>query len=183
MIEYTYNIFGLIIRSQLEIPELISTQSKQAHVTVQFGSTPEHLNEIISSGVLYESTEKEFLLSLPNIGNYLVRNGDEVIIDPKSGASEDEIRLFLLGSVLGALLYQRGYMPLHGSAVEIAGKAALVADPKKPKEIEEKILEIFSNSSTRIRLIRQGGKRVKEFSWEKTAKETIKVYKSVDSKQ
>ena len=126
MIEYTYNIFGLIIRSQLEIPELISIKSKQAHVTVQFGTTPEHLNGNISSGILYEATEKEFLLSLPNIGNYLVRNGDEVIIDPKSGASEDEIRLFLLGSVFGALLYQRGYLPLHGSAVEIAGKAIII---------------------------------------------------------
>ena len=53
-------------------------------------------------------------------------NGDQVIINPKPEASKDEIRLFLLGSVLGALLYQRGYIPLHGSAVEKGGKAIII---------------------------------------------------------
>jgi glycosyltransferase involved in cell wall biosynthesis len=61
----------------------------------------------------------------------------------------------------------------------VADKAALVADPKDEEDIAEKILEVFNNSSTRIRLVREGIRRVKDFSWEKTAKETLEVYRKV----
>jgi glycosyltransferase involved in cell wall biosynthesis len=63
--------------------------------------------------------------------------------------------------------------------VEVAGKAALIADPKDADDIANKILKCFDNSSTRLRLKREGKRRVNDFSWEKTAKETLKVYKSV----
>lgn len=63
--------------------------------------------------------------------------------------------------------------------VEIADKTALFADPKKPEDMAEKILELLENSELRAQLIRKGGKRVKEFSWDKTAKETAQLYRKV----
>ncbi len=60
--------------------------------------------------------------------------------------------------------------------VEIAGGAGLISDPRDPKDMAEKITEIIKNKRTEEVLIRKGFKRAKEFSWEKTAKETIKVY-------
>ena len=36
---------------------------------------------------------------------------------------EDKIRLLFLGTCMGALLIQRKILPLHGSAIEIDGKA------------------------------------------------------------
>lgn len=70
----------------------------------------------------------------------------------------------------------------NNALVEVAGKAALVADPKDEADIAAKILKLFDNSSTRLRLVREGRKRTRDFSWEKTAKETLKVYKSVYGK-
>jgi len=67
----------------------------------------------------------------------------------------------------------------NNALVEVADKAALVADPKDSKEIAEKILEVFNNSSVKIKLVREGIRRVKDFSWEKTAKETMEVYRKV----
>lgn len=126
MPEFTYNIFGLYFSCPLEIPELDEVKTDTCDVHIQFGNVPDHLSEVISSGILFESGEQEFLLKLPQVGKYLVRNGDEVIIDPKPGVSHDEISLFLLGSVMGALLYQRKYLPIHGSAVEVRGKAIII---------------------------------------------------------
>ncbi len=123
---FTYYIFGLYINSPLEIPELEEVAANAFDVLVQYGKVPDHLDHIISSGGLFEAGEQEFLLKLPQIGKYLVKNGDQITIDPKQGASQDEILLFLLGSVMGALLYQRGYLPLHGSAVEVNGKALII---------------------------------------------------------
>ena len=63
--------------------------------------------------------------------------------------------------------------------VEIADKVAFFADPGKPEDIAEKISELLENSELRAQLIREGGKRAKEFSWDKTAKETIDLYHQV----
>ena len=42
---------------------------------------------------------------------------------------EDVIRLYILGTCMGAILMQRKILPLHGSAIEIDGKAyAIVGD-------------------------------------------------------
>jgi hypothetical protein len=57
-------------------------------------------------------------LVVKGVGRYLVEEGSRISIEPLAGSSTDEVRLFLLGSVIGALLYQRGLFPLHGSAVE-----------------------------------------------------------------
>lgn len=67
--------------------------------------------------------------------------------------------------------------------VEIAGGAALVADPNDSKQMAEKILQILKNKSIREGLIKRGSERSKFFSWEKNAKETADIYKSVVGKQ
>jgi len=124
--EYSYTIFGLSFRSQLELPEFEITPAEKADISIRFGNTPDHLNNISSSGILYEAGTDAFLLKLPHIGNYLVINGNEIIIHPRPEASSEEIRLFLLGSVLGALLFQRGFLPIHGSSVKIDEKAVII---------------------------------------------------------
>lgn len=63
--------------------------------------------------------------------------------------------------------------------VEIAGDAALIADPNNPKDMVDKISSVVDSNKVRERLIDSGLKRVKEFSWEKTAKQMINVYKKV----
>ena len=44
--------------------------------------------------------------------------------------NDNDVRLFLLGSVMGALLHQRGWLPLHGSAIRLPdGTAAIFMGP------------------------------------------------------
>jgi hypothetical protein len=121
----TYTIYGLTIRSPLELPELHPAHSEHVDVHIRFGQNPLHLYRALTSGILFEANEKEFLLKLPNIGSYHVTGGNAVTIEARPGATQDEVRLFLLGSVLGAILYQRGYFPMHGSSNEYHGKGLL----------------------------------------------------------
>ena len=58
-----------------------------------------------------------FDLTIPGVARYRVERGEAVAIAPVDGADSDAVRLFLLGSALGALLHQRGVLPLHGAAV------------------------------------------------------------------
>ncbi len=66
--------------------------------------------------------------------------------------------------------------------VEIAGDVALFVDPKKPKDIAKKTREIIENDKLRQKLIRRGKRFVARFSWEKTAKQTIRVYEQIMTK-
>ena len=63
--------------------------------------------------------------------------------------------------------------------VEIGEAACLFADPYSTKDLSEKITQVVNNDQIRNELIHKGNLRVKDFSWEKTAKETLEVYRRV----
>jgi glycosyltransferase involved in cell wall biosynthesis len=67
----------------------------------------------------------------------------------------------------------------EGSIPEIAGDAAFYVDAYDTDSIAEGITKVFSDSKLQNELSRKGLAQVSKFSWEKTAKETIRIYESV----
>lgn len=61
---------------------------------------------------------------------------------------------------------------------EIIDDAAMYFDPYDPEDIVEKISLVLNDNKLRKRLIEAGKKRVKDFSWERLAKQTLEVYRS-----
>lgn len=96
-------------------------------VTVRIGTVPETLGTGAPAGL--ESAGDTTLLQVPTVGRYLVEGGARITIDPAPGAAERNLRLFLLGSALGVLVYQRGLLPLHANAVVVNGQAHAVSGP------------------------------------------------------
>src|SRR5271165_534370 len=97
----------------------------QPDVTIRAGSVSETLDQPYAVGVLYRAAPGRFLLSIPGIARYLALDGRMIVIDRAAGADDADVRVFLLASVFGALLHQRGVLPLHGSAVA-AGPGAVL---------------------------------------------------------
>lgn len=114
---FSYTAFGLTISSELELPELLAHDAV-CDVTIQFGKVPENLDSPTGRGVLYQVTPQQFLLNLPDTARYLVTHGDTILIERALNAPDNQVRLYLLGSAFGALLHQRGALPIHGSAIE-----------------------------------------------------------------
>ena len=63
------------------------------------------------------------------------------------------------------------------SLPEVTGDAAILIDPNDFVQLAEAILQVISDSQLRHELINKGQERAKLFSWERTAKETLKAYK------
>ncbi|MBD1935687.1 MULTISPECIES: glycosyltransferase family 4 protein [Cyanophyceae] len=63
------------------------------------------------------------------------------------------------------------------SLPEVVGDAALLVDPNDAMGLAEAILQVISDSQFRQELIKKGKERAKMFSWERTARETLKAYK------
>ena len=70
----------------------------------------------------------------------------------------------------------------HGTA-ELAGEAAVLVDPEDVESIAHGMRRMVCDQGLRQQLIQAGRQRVKDFSWEKCARETIKVLESVGGHQ
>ena len=62
---------------------------------------------------------------------------------------------------------------------EIAGEGGILVNPFKPEEIAEKILLLEEDTTYRNNCIEYGLNRVKQFSWENTAKNTLNIYQTL----
>ena len=62
------------------------------------------------------------------------------------------------------------------SLPEIAGAAALYFNPQDSREMAKSLKKVLTSEKIRSRLTKAGLSRAKDFSWEKMARETVKIY-------
>jgi glycosyltransferase involved in cell wall biosynthesis len=67
----------------------------------------------------------------------------------------------------------------RGSLPEVAGGAAILVDPENENEIAEAVSGLLNNESLQNRLKDQGRKRAEEFTWQKTAAQTLSLYREL----
>lgn len=139
-----YTSYGLSIRSELALPELLTQtpapEGSDADVHIRIGNAgAAGLPDGQRLGPFLWASPDALSLEVPRVARFVVREGREILIEPVPGIDEDSIRVFLLGSAFGALLFQRGFLVLHGNAIRIgdqcmvcvghsgAGKSTLAA--------------------------------------------------------
>src|SRR5689334_9586394 len=122
----SYSAYGLSIRSDLLLPELlpgVGAQADSGDVVVHFGQVQPLPSPLDASGFGFWAHGNDACHYVDKVGAFLVRDGREIVIDPVSGVEERLLRLSLLGPAFGLLLHQRGFLVIHGSVVERAGAA------------------------------------------------------------
>jgi hypothetical protein len=123
---HSYRICGLSVASDIFLPGLIAGAPEvPPQVTIRRGPVPEALAEPTVVGPTWQIADKQFLLDVPNIARFLLKDGDKIVFAPESEASIEEVPIFILGTVFGMLLHQRAQIVLHASAVEVNGKAVV----------------------------------------------------------
>jgi glycosyltransferase involved in cell wall biosynthesis len=65
------------------------------------------------------------------------------------------------------------------SLPEIAGDAALLVDPYRSEAIAEGIERLLTDTQLRQELIPKGFERARQFTWERTAEQVLRVYETV----
>ncbi|OGH39284.1 MAG: hypothetical protein A3B44_02265 [Candidatus Levybacteria bacterium RIFCSPLOWO2_01_FULL_38_21] len=85
--------------------------------------------------------------------------------------------------VLEAMRYGCPVITSNASSLpEAGGDAALYFDPESVEDIVEKIEKVISSEELREEMIKKGHQQIKKFSWEKTARETLKVLQELGGK-
>lgn len=128
---YKYKAFGFTITTEYPLPELkpLPIHPSSPDITIQKGRLEEKWEEVSEPNRYFHIEENLCMFEIPGTAIFQVENGNEIMVSVVEGANEDHIRLYLLGTCMGAILMQRRILPLHGSAVAINGKAyAIVGD-------------------------------------------------------
>lgn len=65
------------------------------------------------------------------------------------------------------------------SIPEVVGNAALTFNPNSLDELVDHLRSVISRPGLRLEMVRRGRERAKTFSWDRTARETFAVYRSL----
>lgn len=127
---HRYRAYDLLVVSDIALPEFVpwavgGRPTAGPSITIRVGHVPAALAGATGDAFL-QARSDAFVLTIEGVARYLVCDGLEIVIEPASGASDHDVRVYLLGSCLGGLLHQRGLLVLHASAIANAHGATLL---------------------------------------------------------
>lgn len=121
---YLYRAYGINIASEISCPELLEGCSP-SQVQIHTGLVPETLDGSHVAGYKFTARPGQLLINTDQIAKIMVSGGNKLLVEPRPGAQDYEVRLLLLGWGFSGLLQQRDILPLHGGAVKI-GQGSLI---------------------------------------------------------
>jgi hypothetical protein len=112
---FLYSFFGLALHSELELPDL-PPGTGAPDIVIRLGSVPRTPRK---------ATMREEIAFHARGGAFHIKDGREIVLDPRPGADPALLRVLLAGRMMAFLLRQRGWLPLHASGIEVRGAGIL----------------------------------------------------------
>ena len=116
---YRYRLFGLCVHSGIDLGRAGETE-----VTITRGAVP----PLSDPDAWFEASPGRTVIDTKTVARFLVQGGNSIVVDGGVAASA-ALRWRLLGAAFGALLHQRGVLPLHTTVVYIGGMAVGLTGP------------------------------------------------------
>jgi len=127
-------------------------------VTVVYGKVPMELSGTTASdnswkfGFSWQAAPGQFLVKAGGgCGRFLVEGGNRVTVHRHSDAGDEQLLFFILHPVAAALFRQRGLLPLHACAANVAGGAVVLCGDSAA-----------GKSTTLAALLRNGSKMISD---------------------
>ncbi len=151
--------------------------------------------QAVNSKIDKEHPENQDLVWLQKKVKELTINHQPLITTPGFVKMDELVALYNLATVYVQPSFDEGFgLPVleamtcgcpvissnYGSLPEVVGDAGIKVEPTVEK-LAQKITKVINNKKLQKELSEKGLKRAKEFSWQKTARKTIEVYKLTEA--
>lgn len=182
---------SMVRPAENKIEEVKKKYNIREEYLISIGVTPLKNTQRIIKAFRMASAGKDLKLIIVGRPNN-IKIGQERNVRMLGHVPQEDLAALLSGSrgLIFASLYEGYGIPILdafscgvpvvtsnvASMPEVAGNAAEIVDPTSSASIAEGIASIIRGSKG---LVEKGNTRIKNFSWEKTARETLKVYEEV----
>jgi hypothetical protein len=125
---FSQTAFGIVFSSSRQFAELTTAPvdtGRNPSVSIEWDDVPLTLENPTLRHDWWQTAAGEYLLQVPAVARFHV-TPERITVFPHSEADDTAVRLYLFGSVMGALLHLRGVLPLHGSAVFVPQRQSAV---------------------------------------------------------
>jgi hypothetical protein len=120
----TYSLNGLKLDSDFRLAALAPWRGRNdvpPDIVIRLGQVPPRLDRPDHVAPIFQTRGgREYLLTLRGTGRVLVRNGEEILVQPEADADPSAV---LSGPVQAVLWHQRGLLPLHASVIAVGDRA------------------------------------------------------------
>ncbi|APC96739.1 phosphoenolpyruvate carboxykinase (ATP) [Francisella frigiditurris] len=125
---FIYNIFGLIISSEIKLPACKERPdlTEKANIFFKYGNVKDNLPDDIKNlnGHTFVKPNNIWLHIKDNAWIH-ISDGKTIIVDLYENADLQTVCLYLFGSGIGALVHQQGKTVIHGNTAQIGNECII----------------------------------------------------------
>lgn len=128
MKKWFYKVYGLIVESDIEIPELLSIDNNVNKIDIKItkDKIPNKVIEKIPSYSWFKYDVNSMVFTVKNIGSFYIYDGKNIVVQPSENADKQGIKTFILGTSFGMILLQRNEVAIHGGSILIGENAIIL---------------------------------------------------------
>lgn len=121
-----YRLGPFVFASELPLLELTPLDPAEiANASICYGTVPECIeNVVVANETQWWASQTEYLQRVPGVANFFARHGRDIVVQPASGASPEDIRAYLLSPIFAVLCHQNGMFALHASSIRVGDGVA-----------------------------------------------------------
>ena len=113
-----FQLFGMKISSEMNLPLDRCNSNKAPDVTIR-----------ITDQLPEQEDGLDWAVKIPATGSILLKENQFIYLKPAPAVHAGNLRLWLLGSTLGALCWRRGWIPLHATSVRFKDRVVMISGP------------------------------------------------------
>ena len=127
MVINNYYVYGLNIKSEIEIEEFVKLDevNNEDIVHVSYSKMDDEIKEEISRGKSIGLSENRIWFHIKNIATYCVTNGNKIEVELEDNTDMQLMKIFVTCSCLGFIMLQRNMVAIHGGVIEMDNKAVI----------------------------------------------------------
>ena len=110
-------VYGLRVRSAIALPDWPAAAPGEPDLFIRREPVPGPELEGPPYSARFVVEAGELRLGVVGVGRYAASGGSLIRVDPDPDAKAEDLRLYLTGALMGAILHQRSTYPLHASCV------------------------------------------------------------------